>query len=118
MVTLTALLTERAMIRYSPAGVPVLECRLMHRSLQQEAGLDRQVEFEIGAVALGELTATLDTIDPGTALAVEGFLAPSRKGARQLLLHLTRIEIADAATAAILTAEPLSNQDLSSNPAR
>jgi primosomal replication protein N len=96
MVSLTAMLTERAMVRYSPTGVPVLECRLSHRSMQQEAGLDRQVEFEIGAVALGELSARLDAIDPGTALAVEGFLAPVRKGAKQLLL-LTRIDIADPA---------------------
>lgn len=80
------------MIRYSPAGVPVLECRLAHRSIRLEAGVERSVEFEIGALALGETVAKLDAIDPGVEVSVDGFLAPSRKGSKTLLLHITRID--------------------------
>ena len=36
-----------------------------------------------------------DRIAPGTELAVEGFLAPSRKGSRTLLLHITGFAATD-----------------------
>lgn len=89
MVHLTATLVERSVVRYSPAGVPVLECLLDHRSTQLEANLPRLVEFEIRAVALGDIVTELSRIAPGTELAVDGFLAPSRKGSKTLLLHIT-----------------------------
>ena len=96
MVRLTATLVERSMVRYSPAGVPVLECLLEHRSTQQEAGMPRLVEFEIRALALGEIVTRIARVAPGTGLAVEGFLAPSRKGSKTLLLHITRFVPAPA----------------------
>jgi primosomal replication protein N len=81
--------------------VPVLECLLEHRSTQLEAQVAREVEFEIRALALGSLVKELARIDPGTALAVKGFLAPSRKGSKTLLLHITgfdRLAAAEDAT--------------------
>jgi primosomal replication protein N len=89
---LTATLIERSIIRYSPAGVPVLECRLEHKSTQLEAEAPRQVEFEIKALALGRIVEELESIAPGTELAVQGFLAPSRQGSRTLLLHITALQ--------------------------
>ena len=89
---MTATLIERSIIRYSPAGVPVLECRLEHRSTQLEAEAPRQVEFEIKALALGRIVEELESIAPGTELAVQGFLAPSRQGSRTLLLHITALQ--------------------------
>jgi len=85
-------LVERSITRYSPAGVPVLECRLDHRSTQWEAEAPREVEFEMRALALGGIVAELEALEPGTEVAVRGFLAPTRKGARTLLLHITGIE--------------------------
>lgn len=70
----------------------VLECRLDHRSTQLEAEVLREVEFEIKALALGKIVTELGRIDPGTELAVQGFLAPSRKGSKTLLLHITRFD--------------------------
>lgn len=72
--------------------MPVLECLLEHRSTQIEAQVPREVEFEIRALALGSIVKELACIDPGTALAVEGFLAPSRKGSKTLLLHITALQ--------------------------
>ena len=69
--------------------MPVLECLLEHRSTQLEAGMAREVEFEIKALALGAVVAELEQIAPGTALKIHGFLAPARKGSRTLLLHIT-----------------------------
>jgi primosomal replication protein N len=87
-----ATLVERSIIRYSPAGVPVLECLLEHRSTQLEAEVARQVEFEIRALALGSIGRELERVSPGTGLEVKGFLAPSRKGSKTLLLHITAFE--------------------------
>jgi primosomal replication protein N len=72
--------------------VPVLECRLDHRSMQLEADAPREVEFEIRALALGRIVSELEQIDPGTELAIQGFLAPSRKGSKTLLLHITGLD--------------------------
>ena len=86
---MTANLVERSVVRYSPAGVPVLECLLDHRSTQVEAEVEREVAFEIKALALGAVVAELERVAPGTALKIHGFLAPARKGSRTLLLHIT-----------------------------
>ena len=83
-------------MRYSPAGVPVLECLLDHRSTQCEAEAPREVQFEIKALALGAIVTELERVAPGTELAVEGFLAPARKGSKTLLLHITRFDRARA----------------------
>ncbi len=63
---------------------------MAHRSTQREAGIDRIVEFEIGALILGDQVREFEPIGPGDDIAVEGFLAPARKTARLLLLHITR----------------------------
>ena len=76
-------------MRYSPAGIAVLECLLEHRSTQIEADVERAVEFEIKALALGAAVGDLEKVALGTELAVKGFLAPSRQGSRTLLLHIT-----------------------------
>ena len=77
--------------------MPVLECLLEHRSTQLEAQVPREVEFEIRALALGSIVKELARVDPGTALAVKGFLAPSRKGSKTLLLHITGFDRLPAA---------------------
>jgi primosomal replication protein N len=40
-------------------------------------------------LALGAIVTELERIGPGTELAVQGFLAPARKGSKTLLLHIT-----------------------------
>ncbi len=89
MIRLDGEVIERGVVRYTPAGVPVVDCRLRHRSEQIEAGLPRIVEFEIAAVALGDLAAQMHRIKPGAAVELEGFLAPSRRGSGNLTLHIT-----------------------------
>lgn len=91
LLTLSAELIERGALRYTPAAVPVVECQLMHSSLQTEGSIERQVHLEIPAVALADMAAQLQQIVPGTRLEATGFLAPLRRGSRTLRLHLTRI---------------------------
>ncbi len=81
--------------------MPVLECLLEHRSSQFEADVAREVEFEIKALALGGIVKELERVGPGTEIAVRGFLAPSRKGSKTLLLHITSLEGASAVGPAV-----------------
>lgn len=72
--------------------MPVLECRLDHRSTQWEADAPRDVAFEMKALALGSIVSELERLKLGAEIAVRGFLAPTRKGSQTLLLHITAFE--------------------------
>ena len=78
-LTLTALLKSREPLRYSPAGIPILNCRLGHQSEQVEAGLPRSVICEIPAVAVGEVARVLHSKQPETEWQFTGFLATKRR---------------------------------------
>lgn len=91
-VELAGRLIERQALRYTPAGVPVSECRIGHESEQQEAGSARCVTLEIAAVALGDTARWLEGAAPGTLLRVQGFLAAKSRNSRLMVLHIEQIE--------------------------
>ena len=91
-VGLTASLVEREPIRYTPAGVPIVGLKLSHRSVQREAGTDRAVEMEISGIAADRIALRIDRIALGSALKLEGFLAPRRRNVKALVLHVTDFE--------------------------
>ena len=78
-LTLTATLSAKDALRYSPAGIPILNCRLVHQSEQIEAGLKRSVTCEIPAVAVGEVAGRLEAKQPETEWQFTGFLATRRR---------------------------------------
>ncbi|MCM8579017.1 MAG: primosomal replication protein N [Candidatus Accumulibacter sp.] len=86
---------ERKALRFTPAGVPVMECLIGHQSEQLEAGGRRRVELEIQAIALGETTQWLQAASPGAALQLTGFLAARSRGSRQPRLHITKIDFVE-----------------------
>ncbi len=92
-VGLTASLVEREPIRYTPAGVPIVGLKLSHRSVQREAGTDRAVEMEISGIAADRIALRIDRIALGSALKLEGFLAPRRRNVKALVLHVTDFEL-------------------------
>ncbi len=85
---ITASLIECQPLRYTPAGIPVLDLVLDHQSEVTEAGGIRKVSFTVPAIALGDLALMLADLPLGTSLRIEGFLAPVRKGSRRLRIHL------------------------------
>lgn len=87
-----AILTELGAVRFTPAGVPIVTCRLSHSSLQQEAGQPREVSVELSAVAAGPLSALLASAAPGMTLRCSGFLAAKSLRGRTPVLHLSKIE--------------------------
>jgi len=79
-------------LRYTPAGLPVLEMTLEQAIDVVEAELARRVELTLAAVALGDVARMLTGTPLGTTVQVEGFLAPTRKGASRLKLHVQQAQ--------------------------
>ena len=89
---LDAILTERGDLRHTPAGVPAIDCELVHRSLQPEADGERRVECEVHAVAFGAIARALAQIAVGSPLHCEGFIARRYRTGTSIALHVTRFE--------------------------
>ncbi|MCC6610610.1 MAG: primosomal replication protein N [Burkholderiales bacterium] len=101
-------LAERDALRHTPAGVALVNFRIVHASRQIEAGTERQVYAEIACVAAEDEARLVAAAPLGAAVRLCGFvagkgLAGARSGstgdakvgarsARQLVLHVTRIE--------------------------
>jgi primosomal replication protein N len=88
-VALSGELTAIEPLRYTPAGIPLLNFRLLHRSQQVEAGLKRQVECEVNGVAMAEVAVALSRLKPGQAARVKGFLNRKNRMSAQLVFHAT-----------------------------
>ena len=92
-LVLDATLAERGDLRYTPAGIPALECMLRHASMQPEAGGERKVECELAAVAFGDPARALARIANGTALRCRGFLARRYRTGVTVALHVNEFEL-------------------------
>jgi primosomal replication protein N len=92
-VAISGELTAIEPLRYTPAGVPLLNFRLLHRSQQAEAGLKRQVECEVNGVAMAEVAVALSRLKPGQAARVKGFLNRRNRMSAQLVFHATDAQV-------------------------
>jgi primosomal replication protein N len=79
-------------LRYSPAGIPILQAQIMHLSEQVEAQVKRTVELELNVMAAGPLALQLDQLALGQTVRAKGFLAPRRKLAKSLVFHITEFD--------------------------
>jgi len=85
---LIATIAERDVLRFTPAGVPIVGAILMHDSQQVEAGVTRQVAFEIPALGAGEISGRLESAELGAAYRFEGFLARKNRNSKALVFHI------------------------------
>jgi primosomal replication protein N len=92
-VMLVGRLVERDALRFTPAGIALLNAKLAHQSEQTEAGGKRSVEFEIELLFAGEAAVQADRLVLGQHLSVSGFLAHKRRQSRTLQLHATGYEL-------------------------
>ena len=92
-LVLDATLADRGDLRYTPAGIPALECMLRHASIQPEAGGERKVECELAAVAFGDPAKALARVANGTALRCTGFLARRYRTGITIALHVNDFEL-------------------------
>ncbi len=79
------------MIRYSPAGIPIVSARLAHSSQQLEAQVLRLVEFEISALVVGEISGRFSQIELGRPFQFTGFLTRKNRNSKSLVFHITEI---------------------------
>jgi primosomal replication protein N len=91
-LTFAALLTQRGDLRYTPAGIPAIDCSLHHQSVQAEAGGERKVECELFAVAFGDVARKLAAKAVGSELRCEGFLARRYRTGITIALHITHLD--------------------------
>ena len=74
-------------MRYTPAGMPALNCRLEHVSQIEEAGGIRTVNVVIKAVAFGSQAERLAKQAVGSLWNFKGFLANARQG-KSVVFHI------------------------------
>lgn len=85
---LVAVIAEREVLRYTPAGVPIVSATLQHSSKQIEATVDRLVEFEIFAIASGEISGRFSQAELGIAHEFIGFIARKNRKSKSLVFHI------------------------------
>ncbi|MBR7748392.1 primosomal replication protein N [Undibacterium baiyunense] len=88
-----ATVVEKSMLRYTPAGIPIATATLVHASKQEQAGGQRQVEFEIPAIAAGEISKRFLEIQLGAAMVFTGFLARKNRNSKSIVFHVTEFEV-------------------------
>lgn len=82
----------RDALRYTPAGIPIVELTLSHRSAQDEAGRARRVECEVRAVAAGKTAHKAANAAPGAQVRATGFVAHPGKSRSRLVVHINELE--------------------------
>ena len=89
-----ACIAERDILRYTPAGIPIVSARLEHRSTQMEAGIARLIEFEMSALAVGEISGRFNRAELGKVFQFGGFLARKNRNSKSLVFHIVDFEAA------------------------
>jgi primosomal replication protein N len=79
----------------SPAGIEHCQFSIDHKSIQQEAGFNRQAFVRIQVVATSELSLLTRELMSGSKVKVTGFLNrhESRNGNPLIVLHAQQIEM-------------------------
>ena len=85
--SLSASVAEVDALRYTPSGVPALNCKLEHASEISEANQVRQVKAVVKSVCFGSVAESLARQDIGSHWHFTGFLATPR-GSKQLMFHI------------------------------
>jgi primosomal replication protein N len=87
--SISARIVEKECVRYTPAGIPVVQLLLEHTGEVLEAGLVRQVDFQLSAKGLGDTALALNELRLNAGAQFSGFLARKSKTAKSLVFHIT-----------------------------
>ena len=91
-LTISGEVTHVEPLRYTPAGVPIVDAVLLHRSKQMVGQTERQVECELTVQASGDLAGQLGRQGAGTRVKLQGVLNRRSVNSRQLMLILNKLE--------------------------
>ncbi len=83
------------MIRYTPSGMPLIDCVLHHRSELNEAGQWRQVELEAPAIAFDSVAHRLADSGLDETFRFTGFLANRSRKSKRTVFHIVGFEAVD-----------------------
>jgi primosomal replication protein N len=86
-------LTAIQALRYSPAGVAILDASGRVDEQVSEAGAARQVQFEMSLRFTEALAIQASRLPLGSLLQLEGFIAPIRMHARSMRMHVQDMKI-------------------------
>ena len=86
-------LVELDCLRHTPAGIARIELKIRHASTRQEAGMARQVQCEIPALAFGAVAERTAALHAGQRVKAEGFLAQRSLRSAQLVMHIDNITL-------------------------
>jgi len=89
---LSGCITERKNLRFTPAGLPVVDMVIEHSGTMQAAEGSRQISLRIAAKALGTLAERMQNVELGKEALFEGFLTPARQG-KGLVFEIIRFEL-------------------------
>jgi len=90
---ITGRVLDRAPLRYTPAGLAVVEFTLDHENVVEQAGLPRQIKFEVLVVVMGDLAQMWQTLALNQMVEVEGFVAPLKKDSPRWRLHAEKVSL-------------------------
>jgi primosomal replication protein N len=85
----------KSALRYTPAGIAVLEASFEHEGSVTEATAERTLAFEFSAVALGAVAQALDREPLGKPMMLEGFIAPRTRRSTRLVMHITEYKASE-----------------------
>ena len=85
----------KSALRYTPAGVAVLEASFEHEGSVTEATAERTLAFEFSAFALGAVAQALDREPLGKPMMLEGFIAPRTRRSTRLVMHITEYKASE-----------------------
>jgi primosomal replication protein N len=91
-VVLSGVAHDMRDLRFTPAGIPVVEFSLRHASVQTEAGQPRRVELDLPAIVFGPLAQRFADDAPTRPIMARGFLARRSLRSSQVVLHARDIE--------------------------
>ena len=80
-------------LRYSPAGIPIMEFRLTHASIQKEGATERKVEFDMEGMAVSDMAIGLSNLQEGRLVRLEGFLNRKSHRNKAIVLHVNHFEL-------------------------
>ena len=69
-----------------------MSATLLHSSQQLEAGVQRLIEFEIAALAAGEISGRFNQAELGGTFQFTGFLARKNRNSKSLVFHIVDFE--------------------------
>ncbi len=80
-------------LRFTPAGIPAIDFRIVHRSWQTEADFRREVTCEVQGVAMAATARRIAGLRVGQHAEFSGFLAQRSRRSTQLMLHVNEFQL-------------------------